>query len=911
MFKRIMPLLNIKPAEASLVKHLFIIQFLLGIATAFLSISSLTLFLSSFSVKDFPKVLILSALLILFSNKVYAYFEKKYSSSELLYQVILFSLASTSLFWVFILVFDSTWLKLVLIAWNALIYMLVGYAFWGVSALLFNVRESKRVFSIVGSGDIPAKILGYSLVYLLVYQIGPLNLLWVTMIAFLAALAFIKKLDKQIQASSTHITHLKDHHSAQHKYHLSFTDVLERLFQSKLVFFISLSSFIAYIIFSFVDFTFLAEIKVKYKNEKQLASFITIFFAVGRIFAIIIKLLFSSRMIARIGLMNSLLITPILLLLINSVVLFFGDSLNSLLYIFGTMVILIEVLRSAVQEPVFFILFQPLNPHDRLKGHLIAKGYTLPIALLGVGIFLIFYQQSHNAISILYISKLIIIFLLLWISIVVLIKHEYLQTLINSIKKGYFTGSELFLNDTSVFNLLIEKTKSQKPLEVIHALNLLERSGYLDIFKILLDFLRHNNNYQVREYILERVISNNMTSALPIIKKLVNQGDATQAPLYKALYFLEDEAEKTSLDSLNRENKTAALTGLLLKKDTQEKSLVKNELLLLATSSNVDDNKLAIEVITAAGEGSFTEILQVLLQNSSASIYQKAIEIAGKVKDFSLFNDVLTVAQERNAYFSLERALVNYGDPIFDESYLPDKSPSEKLFSHIIKAASKVKGDKSDKYLLNLLGKGEKDQDCIIEAMWQKKASLLQNSKLIEEWIIGKLENMKTKVNCFLNLHHNKQAYLLESALISEIEQNVETVLKAFALIYEKDQIQRFIEVYKLDNPSKVANAMELLELTLPRKYFVSLIYFIELSQDLKKEQVILQDNKVISAAGIVKEVITNSNAHFNTWSRSVALYLLPKLYSKDLAIDLATYTQKEEDILVKETRDYVLSVLK
>ena len=93
-----MPLLNIKPSEAGLVKRLFLVQFSLGIATAFLYVSSLTLFLHSFKeVKAFqfiPKAFLLTAVLVLVFNQLYAYIEKRFSSVKVLQWVALFAGAS-------------------------------------------------------------------------------------------------------------------------------------------------------------------------------------------------------------------------------------------------------------------------------------------------------------------------------------------------------------------------------------------------------------------------------------------------------------------------------------------------------------------------------------------------------------------------------------------------------------------------------------------------------------------------------------------------------------------------------------------------------------------------------------------------------------------------------------------------
>lgn len=161
MYYKLLQLLNIKPHESAVVRKLFTIQFFLGVATAFLFTSSLTMFLSAYKIKMLPVAYILSACLLLVFNRIYSYLDEKFSSPKLLGIVILFSGFSILFFWLLLTVLPIQQLPLIIAAWYMLLYMLVGYAFWGMASMLFNVRESKRLFSIVGAGDIPAKMLGY------------------------------------------------------------------------------------------------------------------------------------------------------------------------------------------------------------------------------------------------------------------------------------------------------------------------------------------------------------------------------------------------------------------------------------------------------------------------------------------------------------------------------------------------------------------------------------------------------------------------------------------------------------------------------------------------------------------------------------------------------------------------------
>src|SRR4051812_32908312 len=157
MYYKLLQLLNIKPHESAVVRKLFTIQFFLGVGAAFLFTSSLTMFLSAYSIKTLPIAYILSACLLFVFNPIYSYLDEKFSSPRLLAIVILFSAFSTLLFWTILNLVPFKQLPLIIAAWYMLLYMLIGYAFWGMASILFNVRESKRVFSIVGAGDIPAK----------------------------------------------------------------------------------------------------------------------------------------------------------------------------------------------------------------------------------------------------------------------------------------------------------------------------------------------------------------------------------------------------------------------------------------------------------------------------------------------------------------------------------------------------------------------------------------------------------------------------------------------------------------------------------------------------------------------------------------------------------------------------------
>lgn len=909
MNKQIRLLLNIKPAEVPMVKQLFLIQFFLGVATSFLFISSLTMFLSAFDGKTFPKAYIVAAILLLIANTWYARLEKKYAPHKLLQVIILFSVGSITATWIAAIFFTLHLLPFFLAAWNLVVYMLVGYAFWGMAAVMYNVRESKRLFTVVGSGDIPAKMLGYAAVAILAPLVGVANLLLVSVAVFILIYYLL------IHFKNLHISagHTEDHHpvspSNDHGIYLFFKE----LFEHRLIFFISLWSVVAFTIYAFIDFTFLIEVKARYTSQHQLATFVGVFFIIGRFLAILFKLFLSSRLISRLGLTNSLLISPIMLLVITSTIYLPGNDPNAHLYLFGVMVLVAEILKSVVQDPVFFVLFQPLKPHLRLKGHLIAKGYTLPFALLGSGIFLAVYLNYHDHIPINFMGYTIAVLIAGWILTILLLKKAYLATLMKAIEKGYFTGTELFLNQKSIRKYLVAKTQSQNPKEIIYALVLLERSAYRKLKKLWLQLLPMTPD-QVKIFILSRVIQYNMSAALPSVQQLLStqQNKLLKFELIKTNYFLQKEfstENKFAFNGMADLEKKAALIGVFSQPENNYRSFAEKELNKLAASHSTEDKILAISTIMEIPMGDFSEILKKLLADSDPFVYKKAILAVGKTKCFSLLPLVFDKVIPNQLYAVLQETLIKAGDDIYVQDYLIRQIFPIEITTCLIKVAGKIKGGNSDNYLAQCLSGDYPDKGIMVESLWSKKALMLTEKLIpLENWVQKTLDNAALKIFYYQCLIE-KECVLLKSALKSEIEQDLQRILKAYALLYNRSAVDRIIHLYHFGDATAFSNAVEMLENVLPKKYFAKTDSILEFLRDVKYHKSVDFSQKKISLPFIMSDILTHNKAGCNFWTKSVAYYTIPNLKQNPIYYDLLLKQNlaANTNFLLKETRDYAL----
>ncbi len=908
MKSRIFTLLNIKPSEAGVVKQLFLVQFFLGVATSFLFTSALTLFLATYPIKELPKVSLLAAGLLLIANFVYAHLEAKLSAKKLLQVIVLFSLGSIFFTWLEATFFAIPWLPYFLSAWNLVVYMLVGYAFWGMAAIIFNVRESRRIFSVVGSGDIPAKTIGYAAVAILAPLIGVINVLAVSILAFLVAYYYLN------QFNHPAIVAVPDHNHSSHRHgHPSghSPGLIERYFHNNLIFVIAVWSFIGFTIYSLIDFTFLTEIKVRFKTSHELASFLGIYFAVGRVLAIFLKLLFSSRVINRLGLMNTLLITPAVLLIITSFILIADNSLNGVLLVFGVMVLFSEVLKSAVQEPAFFVLFQPLHPHSRLKGHLITKGFTFPFALLTVSVFAFIFRDANGEISIPLVCTALIILIGVWSAVVFLIKKEYLRTLIQALKKGYFTGTQLFLNDQPVRQLLLAKTESQKPKEVLFALELLERSGYLKIDKLLLRAL-NNAAPLVKKFVLSRIMHRTITEALPGVRQqLASSTEPEIRPdLIKTLFYLShfQSREQAELKDLDLVSKKAALLGLAARTEPLVLNFVEQEVNLLASSTWSEEKLLSLAIISEAPHGDFYTSLKYLLQEPTPLIFKTAIETVGKVKEFRLWPETLETALKHNALGALQKSILHFGDNIFSPEFISAFNLPNSFIVALIKTAGNVSGSLSSAYLLEFLRHPEPEfKDLALAALYRKKAKLAGiGEKEVTAWLEVKLGQCKRKITCYSRLASHRSVMLLATTIRSEIKQDLNLILQAFALIYDRQHLERVLQLVKATDDSRISNAIEMLELSIPKRYFLPVDAILEFLLDSSNSNPENFASSTPVLAPAITEIISTSSVGYTIWTKSVALYLIPSLKDKALHKILAAPQIEENNSLFSETKKFV-----
>ncbi|MBF9239098.1 cyclic nucleotide-binding domain-containing protein [Hymenobacter sp. BT683] len=371
-------LFGIKTSEARTVGLFLLHNFLLGIGSVLVYVAANVLLLEHDPAHSLPLGYIAGALAMMAVSKVYTYFEHHYLLKKLAVRVLLAVVALTGVMGVLVAVGHSVAAAAAIMVGYRVIYLLTNLEFWGVSAVVFDVRQSKRLFSVISSGDMPAKALGALLAALIHGDAQLPVLLGVSFAAYLGALFALRStLSSHVVEAAARPVRQSQHNSAP---------LVKRLFGgSELVLAMCLSLVAIAAVISGVEYMFFINVKHRFHASEDITRSVGWVLGLTYLAAMFFKLLVSRQALDRYGVQWSLQLLPavalVCLVVFGGVQVMGASSQTTLLAYFCGLYLLLEVLRRTVFDPVFLVLFQPLAPQQRLAAHTLAKGFYEPLGM--------------------------------------------------------------------------------------------------------------------------------------------------------------------------------------------------------------------------------------------------------------------------------------------------------------------------------------------------------------------------------------------------------------------------------------------------------------------------------------------------------------------------------------------------
>lgn len=914
-------ILNVKTDEFGYVKLLFLHNFFQGIGLAMFFNAANSIFLTQVGSKSLPLVYMFAAILLLVIGIAYSYFERRVSVKKLFFAILILLFISIFLIRLGLSIVDSVWIAFAAIMWYRATSLLNYLEFWGLTSMMLDVRQSKRLFGLVSSGEVTAKLIGYFSIPLLVPYIGKTNLIYIASASFAACVLILHFISKHY--SQNKIDRPKTPESELKKE----SNVFERYFKSDFIILLSILSFISVLVFTFIDFSFLSNLQNKFSDADEIAVFLGWFYGFNKGVTVLIKMFFTGRIIDKLGVKNSLLFIPaIFILIISGIILYkmFSPGETLVFSLFALLLFSMESLRYSLFEPVFFSLFQPLNKNLRLFGHAIVNGYLNPIALGIAGLTLYLFIYFQGSINLALICYVLIGFLIGWIIIVLITNRQYIIVLNDAIKKRFFEGSDMFVKGKVMQNILQQKLKSDVPEEVIYSSQLLFKTEGTDIaatIGILLD----NPNETVLVYTLNSITSLNISTHKEKILSLINNPDISANVRGHAIraYCVGEDTDITIiyhlLDDENELIRKGAIIGLLKNGGLEAVVLAGQKLLLLLQSTNSNENITALDIIGTLKIKNFYQPIINFLNNEHIKIKKAAIDASEKIANPKLLPYLINSLNE--PYFSelTAKAITEFGNDAvkFFEQYIHDNAvneiPATSIF-RITQILGNIPSKESHMLLIYLLDYPVfKIQYSAIMAL---KKSGFKAGDQYEEIIKKKFDQQFELSGWYYNAIYlleksGKDNKLLYRALHIELDIIKENLLYILSFLYDTRTVFKAREGLLTNYSEKKANAMEIIDNLISKKQStkLSLIFEDSTIEDKIKQFRDYHFKYPDEVFVVIETILTQREKLFNRWTQVTAIISLLNIFTFELTPLIIPFIDNKSKLLSETAKDTIRKI--
>ena len=618
--------LGIRPDEARTVGLFFVHNFLLGIGTILVYVAANAILLENNPETSLPIAYLLSAGAMIAVGKLYGYYEHRLLLSSLAMRVLLAVVAMTVAVGALVAFGHSVAAAVAIMVCYRVVYLLTNLEFWGVSAVVFDTRQSKRLFGVISSGDMPAKALGAILAAFVHAHTGILLLVLVAFGAFLAA---FYALWLTVQSHEVHAAH----RPARIRREPSRL-VGQQFGGSDLIFLMCLSLAALAAVAIEIEYNFFVNIKHRFHDQSDVITYVSFVLALTYGLAMLVKLLLSGTLLDKFGVRRSLLLLPLVALVglagligLNQT----GAEETVRLVYFCGLYLVFEVVRRSLFDPVFLVLFQPLSPPQRLKGHTLAKGLYEPLGL-GLAGLMIGATHKNPALQ----AGMPVVWVGLLGAALYLLHRtygHYLHELNDAIGRRFLERDQLAM-PTAAKTSMLRQLSSDNPTEVVAALGWLGTHSPHELTARIPALLGHPDT-TIRRRTLTLLADHDQ--ATPRQLTHVALTDAEPALREQAAYLLgrRISAEPNELAPLLQHTdlsiRQGAIRGVL--ELNSHDPAGRHSLTELANAPDPIRQEIALKLIGTLHLDEFAPVVSQRLTSPNTTLSKAAITAAGQLPD--------------------------------------------------------------------------------------------------------------------------------------------------------------------------------------------------------------------------------------------------------------------------------------
>ena len=842
--------LNIKKGEGLPIILLMVYSFFMGATVAFFYTASTSIMLTNFDIKVLPYTYIGGGLAAYLFWFIYSTIEKRLKFSSLLVFANTFLIISVTVLVLGVIYTDNKWFSFVMYVWIRIFAFVTFVGFWGIASRVFDIRQGKRLFGLISTGEVISDIIGFFSIPLLLSFVKTEDLLYISIfglvLCIFVILIIIKKFRNEL---SIKVFRERKEHSTENGEGAE-TDESDSIPRNYYVF-LGLMAFLPMISIAFADYLFMIQTKVQYTDKEVLSEFLAIFFGLTAVAEFIVKTFLSGKLLSKFGIKIGLASAPFLLFisigLASASGLVFGITAMFSSFILLSK-ILERVMRTAVYDPSFQILYQPLSASKRLffqsRIEGIAKTGGNILAGFSLLLFLSFEFFNNIIFTIIYLALLLI-----WLKYSFLTHEKYRESLRNilfSYKTKQHKGSEVKLYS-----------------DVCYKPELLNKSNFEIFFSLY--------NYLYPEY-LKRITENLLLSPNRELR------DSVLQKLEKKEVILSSEF----IESCSKSEQDTEFRGrlMLIGQNTKLTEITDfEEIKQLAASPNKDERILASQLLGISRRYGSYKILADLFNDEDQDVRSASIYTMGKIARPELWNlliDSIKYPMYRNTVVS---SIIGIGPGIIPylNSYFNKFNTPRNLKLMIIRIINNIGGAEAVNCLKGKLNYPEKEvRDEVIKSLsnLSYKASSLDES-IIKNLLDEEIEILIWIMASILDLEETYKGTMLLESLYDELAQKRKQIFQMLSMLYDSETIKYISDNIESESSDARVLSLELIDLFLSRELKEKILILFEeisLSECIENFRESFPQKK-LKPDERLQEIINKDYTKISMWTKACAIY--------------------------------------
>ncbi|MBX3081107.1 MAG: MFS transporter [Anaerolineae bacterium] len=913
--QRLFALFNVQAGEGRSVLLFILYYAFLSVGINFTLSAGFALFVAEFGSQQLPFAYMAVAVSGSLLTFAYLQLSRRIPFQQLSLLNLGFMVVVSGLIWVALKTASPRWVIFLMPAWFLALVTLANLAFWGLAGSYFDVRQSKRLFGLLGSGNWSAAIVVGVLVAPIVNQFGTEALYLTAAVGLLAAMGIQGLIfqTKPIKAAPTA--------SAQETRRSPVT--LRELLQNRYVVAVLGLVVVWWLGYYFIDIIFFERAAIQYPDAVQLASMLGLLVGVEGIVALITSFFISGRLLARFGLQAGLLVVPVILGVSIGAFALIGtfDRNSALLFGLVAMAKMISVAMGfSIDQSSRVVLYQALPEDQRLQTMTLADGIvqSLAIGLAGVALFITGTILSFRAIQLAYVYVIIV---LVWIASVVYIMREYPVLLTQALRKRLFgERTQPTLTDSASLEVLRNSLQDQHPDVVIYALNLLQEAND-DAFILSMPALLKHPTPEVRLEALHRIETLHLIMSTVAVRRCLETETDPQVreAAIRTLGEIgrdEDIANATSfLDSAQRTEQRGAMIGLLRGGNRDGILAASTRLLALTNAPDASQRVLAANILGEIGIRSYYETLIPLLQDADEAVARAAVVATGKIKAPALWPLVAAKLTQRDLRKPATLALMAGGDGALTavkERFESVPPPPRHMLETLLRICGRLRGENVSNFLVAqrdypdptirtqvLSALNTSNYYAGDRAPWVRDA--FKAEAAFAMWVLTGLKD----------IGEDEALTLLIEALNHALTESRERVFYLLSISHASHMISKVRRALLQEDGQNRTNALEVVESLVPADLKATILPMIDaLSPDSRRERLAaLVPPTQMTRQARLSAIIKGAEMPQAAWTRVCALYAVGRLGIVECAEDV-TLAQQSDDSLIRETAVWALARL-